>query len=293
MYCWNRSLDEKHQNHSFLTLNLKEVASKGKREQLFKREIMNALYLATRATKDPCVFDTYWSTGLRTKGRVRVTVPLIEGARVAAELSSAQYLLVEKNVCGHDKTGAGLSIHTSCPEIFDLLTGTSPNSRLVQYCKFLRTRFVGTKFKLDTPPYRWADELCDTNVCMLEITKPPRTLIEVAGVGQAEITANAMERYISRFEKKPEKAWRQIINIAKEVKPAELVGSRSVFNGAKYRRPARYLVEEKRGIMFVIIEADRPGEPPRVATIAKQGYKLKVSENAMSSHKGCHQIVGC
>lgn len=238
---------------------------------------MNALYLATRATEDPCVFDTYWATGLRTKGRVRVTVPRIDGGRVAAELSAAQHLLVEKNVCGHDKTGSGLFIHTSCPEIFDLLAGTSPNSRLVQYCKFLRTRFVGAKIKLDTPPYRWADELCDTNVCMLEITKPPRTLIEVAGVGQAEMTAHAMERFIDRFEKKPEKAWRKIISIAKEVKPAELVG-RSVFSDIKHRRPGRYVVDEKRGIMLVISDGDRPGDPPRVVTIGKQLLNAKISE---------------
>lgn len=238
---------------------------------------MNALYLATRATKDPCVFDTYWATGLRTKGRIRVTVPLIEGARVAAELSSAQYLLVEKNVCGHDKTGAGLSIHTSCPEIFDLLAGTSENTRLVQYCKFLRTRFIGTKLKYDTPPYRWADEQCETNVCVLQVTKPPKTLIEIAGVGQAELTAYAMERFIDRFEKKPEKAWRKLISIAKEVKPAKLVG-RSVFSNIKYRRPGRYVVDEKRGIMLVILDADRPGEPPRVVTIGKQLLNAKISE---------------
>ena len=243
---------------------------------------MNKLYLATVPTENPCVFDTYWMTGLKTKGRIRVTTPLIEGARVAAELSAAQHLLVEKNACGHDKTGSGLFVHTSCPEIFDLLAGTSPNSRLVQYCKFLRTRFIGTKFKHDTPPYRWADEECETNVCLLQITKPPRTLIEVAGIGQAELTAHAMERYIARFEIKPEKAWRKIISIAKEVKPAELVG-RSVFSDIKHRRPGRYLVDEKRGVMMVISDADRPGEPQRIVTIGKQAFNARISENTTES----------
>ena len=74
---------------------------------------MNLLSLTTNPTEDPLVFDTCWMTGLIQKGRVRVTVPRLDDGRTAAELASTQYLLTVKNVCGHNKAGAGLVIRAS------------------------------------------------------------------------------------------------------------------------------------------------------------------------------------
>lgn len=240
---------------------------------------MNELYLATNPTEDPCVFDTYWKTGLVTKGRVRITVPYLHDGKTAAELSAAKYLLETKCVCGHNKAGSGLILFTSCGTIQDLLLAESDKIYLAPYANFLRTRFLGAEISVAEAPYEWADERCETQVDFVEITSPGVTTIEVAGIGQVELTVHAIDRYMERFERPGEKAWRELIRLAKEVKPVVLVG-RNVFNDIKHRRPAQHLLHEKRGVLFVVAAPDRFGGLPRLVSVQVPMRNAKLLETA-------------
>ena len=238
---------------------------------------MNELRLSTNPTEDPRVFDTYWMTGLIQKGRVRVTVPKLDDGRTAAELVATQYLLTEKNVCGHNKAGAGLIIYASSSTVPELMAGTSLKSYLAPYCNFLRTRFLGVTIEHCEAPFDWADEQCERQVDFLEVDKPALTVIDIAGVGPVELTAHAVEKFINRFDRKPEKAWRELIRIGRDGKPAVLVG-RSVFHDLKHRRPGRYILDEKRNLMLVIVDADAPGMLPRLVTVVHPEQNAKVQE---------------
>lgn len=236
---------------------------------------MNELHLTTNPTNDPCVFDTCWMTGLVQKGRVRVTVPHLDDGRTAAELAAAQYLLTVKNVCGHNKAGAGLIIYASCGAIIELMEGTSPKSYLVPYGNFLRTRFLGAAVQHSEAPFIWADERCESQVDFIDVDKPAVTVIDVTGVGPVELTAHAVKKYVDRFERKPEKAWRELLRIARDVKPAILVG-RNAIHDIKHRRPGRYVLDEKRSVMLVIVEPDRIGMLPRLVTVVRPEANAKV-----------------
>lgn len=244
---------------------------------------MNDLHLTTTPTADPRVFDTYWMTGLIQKGRVRVTVPRLDDARTAAELAAAQYLLTVKNVCGHNKAGAGLRIYTSSGTIPELMAGISPKSYLVPYANFLRTRFLGAEVQHCESPYTWADELCESQVDFLDVPKPSVTVLDVSGVGPVELTAHAVEQYVVRFDRKPEKAWRELARIARDVQPAVLL-NRNVMNDIKHRRPGRYVLDEKRSVLLVIAEPDRIGRLPRLVTVVHPESNARVvATNALAA----------
>lgn len=180
---------------------------------------MNLLSLTTNPTEDPLVFDTCWMTGLIEKGRVRVTVPRLDDGRTAAELAATQYLLTVKNVCGHNKAGAGLVIRASSSTVLDLANlGTSQKSYLAPYANFLRTRFLGVTIEHAEAPFVWADELCEQQLDFIEVEKPSLTVIDIAEVGPVELTAHAVEKYVKRFDRKPEKAWRELQRIGRDGK---------------------------------------------------------------------------
>lgn len=241
---------------------------------------MNDLHLATNPTADPRVFDTYWMTGLLQKGRVSITVPSLGDGRTAAELAAAQYLLEVKNACGHNKAGAGLRVHISCSCIQDLLHGISSKSYLVPYANFLRTRFLGARFEICKAPFAWLDEQCESQVDCVVVEKPALTVIDVSGVGPVELTAHAVEQYVDRFERKPERAWRELIRIAREVQPAELVG-RNVMHDLKHRRPGRYVLNQKSEVMLVIAEPERIGMLPRLVTVVKPEANARLIEQVV------------
>lgn len=229
---------------------------------------MNLLSLTTNPTEDPQVFDTCWMTGLIQKGRVRVTVPKLDDARTAAELAAAQYLLTVKNVCGHNKAGAGLVVRTSSSSIIDLANGTSCKSYLSPYANFLRTRFLGVTIENQEAPFLWADERCERQVDFIDVDKPCMTVIEIAEIGPVELTAHAVEKYVQRFDRKPEKAWRELQRIGRDGKIAELIG-RSVMHDIKHRRQGRYVLDPKRDVMLVIVEPDKSGMLPRLVTVVR------------------------
>lgn len=238
---------------------------------------MNLLSLTTNPTEDPLVFDTCWMTGLVQKGRIRVTVPRLDDARTAAELAAAQYLLTVKNVCGHNKAGAGLVIRTSCSTIIELANGTSSKSYLAPYANFLRTRFLGVTIEHHEAPFMWADELCERQVDFIEVEKPSMTVIEIADIGPVELTAHAVEKYVARFDRKPEKAWRELQRIGRDGKLATLIG-RSAMHDIKHRRPGRYVLDPKRDVMLVIAEPDKAGMLPRLVTVVRPEPNARLVE---------------
>ena len=236
---------------------------------------MNELHLTTNPTHNPRVFDTCWMTGLERKGRIQITVPHLDDARTAAELAAMEHLLTKMNVCGHNKAGAGLIINASCRAILDLMNGVSPHGYLAPYVNFLRTRFFGATVKICEAPFVWADERCEAQVTYVEVNEPAVTVIEVAGVGEVELTAHAVEKYVNRFERQPVKAWRELIRIAREAKPAVLEG-RKVLHDIKHRRPGRYVVDERRSVMLVIAEPDSIGKMPRLVTVVRPEANVRV-----------------
>ena len=236
---------------------------------------MNELHLTTNPTHNPRVFDTCWMTGLERKGRIQITVPNLDDARTAAELAAMEHLLTKMNVCGHNKAGAGLVIHASCSAILDLMNGVSPHGYLAPYVNFLRTRFFGATVKICEAPFVWADERCEAQVTYVEVNEPAVTVIDVAGVGEVELTAHAVEKYVNRIERQPVKAWRELIRIAREAKPAVLEG-RKVLHDIKHRRPGRYVVDERRSVMLVIAEPDSIGKMPRLVTVVRPEANVRV-----------------
>ena len=229
---------------------------------------MNDLHLITHPTEDPCVFDTYWMTGLLQRGRVRTRIPYYTDGRTAAELAAAEHLLVNKHACGHNKAGAGLRLYVSSIAIPELLQGEAPKGFLAPYANFLRTRFCGAEVMFKDGPYSWADEHCEAHFDEIEVTAPPVTVIEVNGVGPVELTVHAVNQYIKRFERKPAKAWRESSTIAAEVLPARPT-RRHFMSDVKHRRPGQFLLEPKRGVVFVVAERDRVDALPRVVTVLK------------------------
>ena len=242
---------------------------------------MNLLSLTTNPTGDPLVFDTCWMTGLIQKGRVRVAVPRLDDGRTAAELAAAQYLLTVKNVCGHNKAGAGLIIRASSSTILELANGTSLKSYLAPYANFLRTRFLGVTIEHAEAPFIWADELCEQQVDFIGVEKPSVTVIEITDVGPVELTAHAVAKYVKRFDRKPEKAWRELQRIGRDGKLANLVG-RKVLHDIKHRHPGRYVLDPKRDVMLVIADPDREGMLPRLVTVVRPEGNARIAREALA-----------
>jgi hypothetical protein len=122
----------------------------------------------------------------------------------------------------------------------------------------------------------WADELYDKG-WTIEVEKPSLTVIDIAEVGPVELTAHAVEKYVKRFDRKPEKAWRELQRIGRDGKLATLVG-RSAMHDIKHRRPGRYVLDQKRDVMLVIAEPDRAGMLPRLVTVVRPEANARVAE---------------
>ena len=225
---------------------------------------MNEMHVVTRPTDDPLVFDTYWMTGLMQKGRVRSTVFMEDDIKIGAELAAVQFLLEQKNVCGHNKAGAGLRLWVSCDEISALLKEDSERSYLSAYANYLRTRFLGAEVIVDNESHDWVDLLCEAQVDDLSVYGPAMTVIDVAGVGPVELTAHAVERYIQRFERPAVKAWRDLVKLAKEA--IHVNPPRKAIHDVKHRNRGFFFLA--RQVMLVVAEPDHPGQLPRLVTVS-------------------------
>lgn len=237
---------------------------------------MNDLKLVTKKTDAPQVFDTYWTTGWKAKGRVRVTVPNVDDGLTAAELAAANYLLTVKNVAGHNKSGTGLRIWVSRGAIKKLLRESSAKAYLVPYANFLRTRFLGALIEVEARDHSWADELCESQVDCLVVDKPTLTTIEIQGFGPVELTGHAIDQYIARFARQPDRAWRELVKIGLDAKPAHIEGRKAI-HAAKHRKIGRFAMEPARDIMMAIVDSDIPGGLPRLVTVYRPGPNAKLT----------------
>ncbi len=229
---------------------------------------MNELFLHTRATENPTVFDTFWMTGLNAKGRVRVEVSAMHDPKIAAELAVMQYLLEEKEVCGRDKTGAGLQLTVTFGAIRKLLRADSSKETLAPYAAFLRTRFIGASVQVENRKLGWVDGKCDEQRDDLGVAEPNKPKLEVGGYGQVELTGHAVEQYICRFgfENKPEKAWRALKAAAEKALPVIPV-KRSAIHDVKHRRLGMFALNSVEDVLMVITPPDRSGCHPRMVTV--------------------------
>ncbi len=225
---------------------------------------MNELRVATRATNIPGVFDTYWMTGLLQKGRVRVIANLVEDGKIAAELYAIKFLLESKNVCGHDKSGAGLRIWVTYGAIPKLMKESSGKPHLIQYANFLRTRFVGAEVAVENKRTAWIDDLCAKNVEEIDASVPSCMTIQVNGIGEVELSAHAVARYIERFERPPVKAWRDLVKLCKDARPV----------APKWRNPTVDLVHRSVGkywlaetVVLVVAQGSEKSQLPTLVSV--------------------------
>lgn len=225
---------------------------------------MNNLRLMTKARHDG-LFDVYWMTGEMTKGVIEVQMPDIDDAGTAAELAIARTLLVERNVCGHNKTGAGLRLFISRGAILKLVKQTSSKRHLAPYALFLLTRFVGAACEFDDTHGSWiSDDLVRERIEF--DAPPPAECVTVGTFGDVEVTMHVVERYRQHFNVKAERAWLALATAAKEAVPAEQKGRPAIMD-AKHRKLGRYAFNRARNIVFVVVPPDTVGGKPRLATL--------------------------
>ena len=237
---------------------------------------MNLLQVFTQGTDDPLVFDTYWMTGLVKKGRVRTTVYVSEEfAKVAAELSAIQYLLEQKNACGHDKSGSGLRLCVSQEEIAALVDRKSYMGGISDYVNFLKTRFLGAELSVCSETPLWADEQCDRLVDEISIYTPSVTCIEIAGIGLVKLTAHAVSRYVQRSGRAAGKAWRDLIKLGREA--VQVTYKRKEINNIGHRRKGLFFKSKE--MVLVITPPDRPGCLPRLVTVTSPNTFVEYSSS--------------
>lgn len=236
---------------------------------------MNILHLATQGPVAPSTYDVFWMTGLDTKGRARVTIPpVMESRFVAAELSVARWLLEEENVCGHDKTGAGLKLFVSAEQIPDLVKMESEKGFLAPYANFLHTRFSGCSIELENDR-SWANEDCEARVSNLRFSHPEMKTIEVSGIGPVEVTAHAVQKYIERFDRKPTRAWPELIKIAKGVVEVRFP-HRHLVQDVKHTNPGRFYLSKGNHILVIAPPLIPHGRPQLVTVTRPVGIYVTV-----------------
>lgn len=239
----------------------------------------NRLRLYTEHTDLPCVYRVRWMTGLDTKGIVLVTVSDdIDDGKVAAELAVARWLLEVHNVCGHDKTGAGLVLYFSAGAVKKLARGESAKNWLARYAHFLRTRFYGAEIAVENRDHDWTS--FEAEPLSLDATTREIDLLDMRGAGRVELTAHAIEQYAERFERKAVRAWRELRALMVDPKLYEVkFRRRRGTSDIHHRTAGRYFYLPSRDIIFVVTNSVGM-EPAKVVTIypADQQLKLRLYE---------------
>ena len=229
---------------------------------------MNALSLCLCNTPDPRVVEVYWRTGTIIKGRVFVTMSyeLTDDLNIIAELSAMRYLLEDRNVCGHNKAGGGLILRVTCGEIARLASGESDKSHLSRYAQFLRTRFVGAAIEVESEDKAWVNEDCFRDTAELDVEGPVLETIYLGSFGEVELTGHAVQRYIERFEIRPDRAWHKIKEWAPRV--TRLGSLPSGWRQAiKYPLEATLGMTENEGIVLVVMPPHVGHKLPQIVTI--------------------------
>lgn len=171
----------------------------------------NILRLLTQETECPSEFLVRWSTGNLTNGIVRIVFTVdIEDGRIAAELCAARWLLEERNVCGHDKTGTGLILRFSSGQVRKLKRGLSQKTGLIPYAEFLWTRFLGATIEVEVQDCDWAKFDVENEPDVLKVDAPRPEILSICGAGDVAVTPYFVRRYVERFKREPGRAWREL-----------------------------------------------------------------------------------
>jgi hypothetical protein len=229
---------------------------------------MNVLSLCLCNTPDPRVVEVYWRTGLIIKGRVFVTMAydLNDDLNIIAELSAIRYLLENRHVCGHNKAGRGLILRVTCGEIAKLANGESDKAHLSRYAQFLRTRFVGAAIEVESEDRTWVNEDCFRDTAELDVEGPVLETIHLGGFGEVELTGHAVQRYIERFEIRPDRAWHKIKEWAPRV--TRLGSMPSGWRQAiKYPLGASIGITANEEIVLVVVPPHFGHSLPQIVTI--------------------------
>lgn len=228
---------------------------------------VNILRTAVQANvEEKDVYNVFWMAGLERKGLLKVkTKPFLAGRFVAAELAGIKWLLETANVCGHDKTGAGLQLFFSSAETLDLVEKRSVASHLAPYANFLHTRFYGCEVDLDSDKW-WVSDGCEKEVAEIS-AEPTLTSLHIPCLGEVELTAHAVEMYVLRFDRKPTRAWRELLKHAQTAKEIHFVDRHPVFD-VQHKNPGKHYAT-KGGHIFVVTPANQDWPKPRLVTVTK------------------------
>ncbi len=223
----------------------------------------NRLRLFTVQGRDDAHFVVRWMTGLDTKGVVEVAVDKDKAdGRIVAELCAARWLLEEKNVCGHDKAGAGLEIYFSSGAVKKLQRGESSKQHLVQFAEFLWTRFLGASIDVENRDVSWADFECSVDIGKIVVGAPVPELISVTGAGAVRLTPYVVRRYVERFNRKPTKAWRELRDLLSKPELRRItIARRKLIEDVKHRKAAEYFFLPSHELVVVVSHIKMSGVP--------------------------------
>jgi hypothetical protein len=222
--------------------------------------------------ENPAWVDVYWMTGNNKKGIIRAQLdPELEDTRICAELAVIRYLLEDRNVAGHDKSGAGLCLTVSCGAIRKLALGDSAKEHLAGFAQFLRTRFLGCGIRVVHRLDRSFEGVFVERE-VLTVHEPLLDTLYLHGVGEVVITAHAVAQYVLRFGRKPERAWRELRSLAASDSVGPFMAPhRGALADLKHRRPGKLFLHPGRRVIFVVVPPGQSHCRPALVTVYTHG----------------------
>lgn len=215
---------------------------------------MNSLYVTTRISTSgrPDTFDVLWMTGKEKQGVIEVTVPTgAEDPRIVAELSALRHLVLEREILGPSRTGAGLRLVVSAGAIKKLMREDSAKAYLSPYALFLRTRLVGVIVEVDHKA-NWVTEATTTRREPLLVQDPPAECITLEGYGEVQVRAHVLERIQEHYGVACKNLWKFVVSAAKDAVPATMP-TRNARHDAKHRQPGQYALSTRYDMLFVVV----------------------------------------
>ena len=230
---------------------------------------MNYLRVITKPTEDENIFNVYWTnTNQSPRGIVKVRVPEnFEDKRILAELYALCYLLEVAEVVGADLAGnPNTTLYVSVGAVKKMATASSAKKHLIDYAKFLTTRFKGCPITVDNQNDRWLKGLEGG----LEVTheiyaeKPIEETIFLHSLGDVDLTSHVVERLAERLSEFKENAitlgaaWRMLRTYAKAASVVEVKKSDNRRASVKYAMKGRvegqYYLNRNNNWIFVVAD---------------------------------------
>lgn len=224
---------------------------------------MNFLKLLTKPTDEFGTFNVFWTNSDQgPRGYVKVHVPHhYEDPEICAELYTLQYLLEVAEVVGADLAGnANTKFIVTYGAIKKLARKSSGKAHLVNFAKFLTTRFSGCPIEVEKKEDWFADRELE---CTFELTadKPLEETMHLHGLGLVHITSHVVERLAERLSESKEvavtlgEAWRMLRNLGRQecVIEIEKNSARTKLRyAAKGREEGRYFFHPGKRWIFVV-----------------------------------------